>query len=125
MPSGTSPGNPLPTHFDVTVTDVGQHGWAVQWLPFALPAPPASRSPPRPNGHEHTPIPGLNPARKAWRGDCRRNPLFRGLRKKIFNVHFRNDIEGGFLNFRETFIDNGSVDMLKAMRVYRKWATTA
>jgi mannonate dehydratase len=34
-------------------------------------------------------------------------------------VHFRN-IEGGFLNFRETFIDNGSVDMLKAMRVYKE-----
>jgi mannonate dehydratase len=42
-----------------------------------------------------------------------------GLRKKIFSVHFRN-IEGGFLNFRETFIDNGSVDMLKAMRVYKE-----
>ena len=42
-----------------------------------------------------------------------------GVRKKIFNVHFRN-IEGGFLNFRETFIDNGSVDMLKAMRVYKE-----
>jgi mannonate dehydratase len=41
-----------------------------------------------------------------------------GARKKIFNVHFRN-IEGGFLNFRETFIDNGSVDMLKAIRVYK------
>jgi mannonate dehydratase len=41
-----------------------------------------------------------------------------GSRQKIFSVHFRN-IEGGFLNFRETFIDNGSVDMLKAMRVYR------
>lgn len=41
-----------------------------------------------------------------------------GARKKIFSVHFRN-IEGGFLNFRETFIDNGSVDMLKAMRAYR------
>ena len=39
-----------------------------------------------------------------------------GERKKIFNVHFRN-IAGGFLNFRETFIDNGDVDMLKAMRV--------
>ena len=34
-------------------------------------------------------------------------------------MHFRN-IEGGFLNFRETFIDNGSVDMLKAMRVYKE-----
>jgi mannonate dehydratase len=42
-----------------------------------------------------------------------------GSRKKIFSVHFRN-IDGGFLNFRETFIDNGSVDMLKAMRVYRE-----
>ncbi len=42
-----------------------------------------------------------------------------GSRKKIFNVHFRN-IEGTFLNFRETFIDNGSVDMLRAMRVYKE-----
>jgi mannonate dehydratase len=42
-----------------------------------------------------------------------------GSRKKIFNVHFRN-IEGKFLNFRETFIDNGSVDMLKAARVYKE-----
>ena len=42
-----------------------------------------------------------------------------GSRKKIFSVHFRN-IEGGFLNFRETFIDNGSIDMLKAMRVYKE-----
>ena len=42
-----------------------------------------------------------------------------GSRKKIFNVHFRN-IGGGFLNFRETFIDNGDVDMLKAMRVYKE-----
>jgi mannonate dehydratase len=41
-----------------------------------------------------------------------------GSRKKIFNVHFRN-IEGKFLDFRETFIDNGSVDMLKAMRAYK------
>jgi mannonate dehydratase len=42
-----------------------------------------------------------------------------GTRKKIFSVHFRN-IEGGFLDFRESFIDNGSVDMLKAMRVYKE-----
>jgi mannonate dehydratase len=42
-----------------------------------------------------------------------------GTRKKIFNVHFRN-IEGRFLDFRESFIDNGSVDMLQAMRVYRE-----
>jgi len=42
-----------------------------------------------------------------------------GSRQKIFSVHFRN-IEGGFLNFRETFIDNGSVDMLKAMRAYKE-----
>jgi mannonate dehydratase len=42
-----------------------------------------------------------------------------GTRRKIFNVHFRN-ISGGFLNFRETFIDDGDVDMLKAMRVYKE-----
>jgi len=42
-----------------------------------------------------------------------------GKRNKIFNVHFRN-IAGGFLNFRETFIDDGDVDMLKAMRVYKE-----
>jgi mannonate dehydratase len=42
-----------------------------------------------------------------------------GTRKKIFNVHFRN-IAGGFLNFRETFIDDGDVDMLEAMRVYKE-----
>jgi mannonate dehydratase len=42
-----------------------------------------------------------------------------GTRRKIFSVHFRN-IEGKFLDFRETFIDNGSVDMLKAMRVYKE-----
>jgi mannonate dehydratase len=42
-----------------------------------------------------------------------------GTRKKIFNVHFRN-IAGGFLKFRETFIDDGDVDMLKAMRVYKE-----
>jgi mannonate dehydratase len=42
-----------------------------------------------------------------------------GGRKKIFNVHFRN-IAGGFLDFRETFIDDGDVDMLRAMRVYKE-----
>src|SRR5262252_3909593 len=42
-----------------------------------------------------------------------------GTRKKIFNVHFRN-IRGGFLNFQETFIDDGDVDMLKAMRTYKE-----
>jgi mannonate dehydratase len=42
-----------------------------------------------------------------------------GSRRKIFNVHFRN-IRGGFLRFQETFIDDGDVDMLKAMRVYKE-----
>lgn len=42
-----------------------------------------------------------------------------GSRKKIFNVHFRN-IRGGFLDFRETFVDDGDVDMLKALRVYQE-----
>jgi mannonate dehydratase len=42
-----------------------------------------------------------------------------GSRGKIFNVHFRN-IRGGFLNFQETFPDDGDVDMVRAMRVYRE-----
>jgi mannonate dehydratase len=42
-----------------------------------------------------------------------------GARKKIFNVHFRN-IQGGFLNFQETFPDAGDVDMLAAIRVYKE-----
>ncbi|HEY2932663.1 MAG TPA: mannonate dehydratase [Acidobacteriota bacterium] len=42
-----------------------------------------------------------------------------GSRGKIFNVHFRN-IQGGFLNFRETFIDDGDIDMLQALRVYKE-----
>lgn len=41
-----------------------------------------------------------------------------GSRKKIFNVHFRN-IKGGFLNFQETFPDDGDVDMIRALRTYR------
>jgi mannonate dehydratase len=42
-----------------------------------------------------------------------------GTRGKIFNVHFRN-IQGGFLNFRESFIDDGDIDMLACLRVYRQ-----
>jgi mannonate dehydratase len=42
-----------------------------------------------------------------------------GSRGKIFNVHFRN-IHGGFLHFQETFIDDGDVNMLEAMRVYKE-----
>jgi len=42
-----------------------------------------------------------------------------GRRGKIFNVHFRN-IQGRFLDFRETFIDDGDVDMLAALRVYQE-----
>lgn len=42
-----------------------------------------------------------------------------GTRGKIFNVHFRN-IRGTFLNFQETFIDEGDVDMLQAIRVYKE-----
>ncbi len=42
-----------------------------------------------------------------------------GERKKIFNVHFRN-IHGHFLDFQETFPDNGSVDMVRAMRTYQE-----
>lgn len=42
-----------------------------------------------------------------------------GGRRKIFNVHFRN-IKGHFLNFQETFPDDGDVNMIQAMRVYKE-----
>ncbi len=42
-----------------------------------------------------------------------------GSRGKIFNVHFRN-IKGRFLNFQETFPDDGDVDMIQALRVYKE-----
>ena len=42
-----------------------------------------------------------------------------GTRGKIFNVHFRN-IRGGYLNFQETFPDNGSVDMPRALKTYQE-----
>jgi mannonate dehydratase len=42
-----------------------------------------------------------------------------GERKKIFNVHFRN-IKGGYLNFVESFIDDGDVDMWKALQAYKE-----
>ncbi|MCC6860950.1 MAG: mannonate dehydratase [Bryobacterales bacterium] len=42
-----------------------------------------------------------------------------GSRKRIFNVHFRN-IKGKFLNFQETFPDDGDVDMIRCMRLYKE-----
>ena len=42
-----------------------------------------------------------------------------GSRKRIFNVHFRN-IHGRFLDFVETFIDDGDVDMRRAMQAYKE-----
>ncbi len=42
-----------------------------------------------------------------------------GTRGKIFNVHFRN-IQGGYLDFRESFIDNGHMNMIESLRVYRE-----
>lgn len=40
------------------------------------------------------------------------------LSKKIFFVHFRN-VRGDKFNFRETFHDNGEIDMAKMIRIYR------
>jgi len=42
-----------------------------------------------------------------------------GTRKKIFNVHFRN-IRGHRDDFVEVYPDEGDVDMVKAMRVYKE-----
>jgi mannonate dehydratase len=42
-----------------------------------------------------------------------------GTRKKIFNVHFRN-IRGHRDDFLEVFPDEGDVDFVKAIRVYKE-----
>lgn len=42
-----------------------------------------------------------------------------GSRKKIFNVHFRN-IRGHRNAFQETYPDEGDVDFVKAMQVYKE-----
>ncbi len=42
-----------------------------------------------------------------------------GGRNKIFNVHFRN-IKGALNRFVEVFPDEGDVNMLKALRVYKQ-----
>lgn len=42
-----------------------------------------------------------------------------GSRQKISYVHFRN-VQGVVPKFEETFIDNGKVDMLEAMRCYKE-----
>jgi mannonate dehydratase len=42
-----------------------------------------------------------------------------GSRNRIFNVHFRN-IKGTRLDFVETFIDDGDVDMIRAAEAYKE-----
>jgi mannonate dehydratase len=42
-----------------------------------------------------------------------------GERKKIFNVHFRN-ILGKKLDFMEVFPDEGSIDMIEALKTYKE-----
>jgi mannonate dehydratase len=42
-----------------------------------------------------------------------------GSRKKIVFVHFRN-IRGSSYNFQETFVDEGDVDMFRAMQTYKE-----
>ncbi|HWF47308.1 MAG TPA: mannonate dehydratase [Bryobacteraceae bacterium] len=42
-----------------------------------------------------------------------------GMRKKIFNVHFRN-IRGHRNNFVEVFPDEGDIDFVKAINVYKE-----
>ncbi|MER8374407.1 mannonate dehydratase [Mesorhizobium sp. M1406] len=42
-----------------------------------------------------------------------------GTRGKLFNVHYRN-IRGGKLSFMETFPDEGDMDMVRSMKVYKE-----
>ena len=41
-----------------------------------------------------------------------------GSAGKIVMVHFRN-VRGSFPKFQETFVDDGDVDMFRAMQAYR------
>ena len=43
---------------------------------------------------------------------------YMGSKDKIVMVHFRN-VRGEFPKFEETFVDNGDVDMFRAMQAYR------
>ena len=42
-----------------------------------------------------------------------------GTRDKIFNVHYRN-ISGGKLSFMETFPDEGDMDMIRSLKIYKE-----
>ncbi|MBK5291105.1 MAG: mannonate dehydratase, partial [Acidobacteriia bacterium] len=42
-----------------------------------------------------------------------------GQRKKLFKIHFRN-VSSPLPKFRETFVDNGYLDMYKVMKALRK-----
>lgn len=42
-----------------------------------------------------------------------------GSRNKIFNVHFRN-IRGGKLSFMETFPEEGDMDMIRSLKIYKE-----
>lgn len=42
-----------------------------------------------------------------------------GEREKIFNVHFRN-IRGQFLDFLETYVDDGDVDIRTCVNTYKE-----
>ena len=43
---------------------------------------------------------------------------------KIGYVHFRN-VRGKVPNYHEVFVDEGDVDMIRALRIYHRTATTA
>lgn len=42
-----------------------------------------------------------------------------GSRNKIFNLHFRN-IRGGKLSFMETFPEEGDMDMVRSLKIYKE-----
>jgi mannonate dehydratase len=42
-----------------------------------------------------------------------------GRRKKLFKIHFRN-VSGPLPKFRETFIENGYLDMYKVMKALKQ-----
>jgi len=56
---------------------------------------------------------------KAMGKDPVETALSFGARKKLFKIHFRN-VSSPLPKFRETFVDNGYLDMYKVMKALRK-----
>ena len=70
------------------------------------------------SAHASASVPGAKAAR-AWAATRSKPRCAFGAKKKIFKIHFRN-VSSPLPKFRETFVDNGYMDMYKVMKALRK-----